>query len=175
MFRKLKPDYTFNAYFEVTPDFLRREGIRALLIDIDNTLAPYEQDEPDERLTDWLGVLAGDGVRIALISNNCRERVRIFNRSLGLPAYPESGKPRKKYLRAAIAELNASVRECAVLGDQLFTDAYAGKRLGMRAIIVPPINDKKTVFFRFKRSMEKPIMRSYEREQAKKNGPACKL
>lgn len=169
MFRKFKPDFTFASYSDITPGFLQAEGIRALLIDIDNTLAPYEQEEPDDKLIQWFGVLEENGISAALISNNNRERVSLFNRKLNLPAYSDCGKPGKKYLLQAITALGVSAQSCAVVGDQLFTDAYAGKRLGMKALIVPPIKDKRTVFFRFKRTMEKPILRSYEREKAKKN------
>ena len=169
VFRKFRPDFTFNSYNEVTAQFLRENGINVLLIDIDNTLAPYEQEISDEAHAEWFDKLRKAGIRVALISNNKRERVERFNRSLKLPAYPESGKPRRKYMRAALAELNADVSESAILGDQLFTDAYAGKRLGMRAIIVPPIRDKKTPFFRVKRALERGIMRGHGKRKRNKN------
>ena len=70
----------------------------------------------------------------------------------------------------ALAALGADASRAAMLGDQLFTDAYAGKRMGMRALIVPPIKDKTTLFFRFKRALEKPIMKSYLKEKAKLEG-----
>ena len=44
------PDYMFAHFHDITPEFLHSIGISALLIDIDNTLAPYEVDEPDERI-----------------------------------------------------------------------------------------------------------------------------
>lgn len=169
MFEKFKPDFTFGSYVEVTPTFLLGENIHALLIDIDNTLAPYEQSEPDDRLIKWFDELSANGIKAALISNNHADRVERFNAKLGLDAYADCGKPSRKYLLRAIDKLGVEQSECAVMGDQLFTDAYAGKRLGMRAIIVPPINDKKTLFFRFKRSLEKPIMRSYEKDLAKRS------
>lgn len=165
MFKKFKPDFTFKTFDEVTPDFLARHNIRGILSDIDNTLAPYEVAEPDERIRNWINDLHSAGIRIALISNNHADRVDLFNRTLSLPAYADCGKPGKKNLLRALDELGLDARECAVLGDQLFTDAFSGKRLGMKAIIVPPIKDKKTLFFRFKRALEKPIMRSYERDK----------
>ena len=38
----LTPDYMFDKYSDITVEFLGELGIKALLIDIDNTLAPYE-------------------------------------------------------------------------------------------------------------------------------------
>ena len=170
MFKKFKPDFTFGSYAEVTPTFLLGENIHALLIDIDNTLAPYEQSEPDEKLLAWFSELERSGIKAALVSNNHADRVDRFNARLGLPAYADCGKPSRKTIRKAAESLGVDISRCAVMGDQLFTDAFAGKRLGMRAIIVPPIKDKKTLFFKFKRSLEKPIMRSYEKDLAKRSG-----
>jgi len=167
MFDKFKPDFTFGSYIEVTPEFLAEQGIKALLIDIDNTLAPYEQAEPDEKLFGWFSSLEKSGIKAALISNNKAERVELFNKELKLPAYPDAHKPSKKTLLIALDDLGAKIEHTAVMGDQLFTDAYGGKHIGMRAIIVPPIKDKKTLFFRFKRALEKPIMNRYYKEKAK--------
>ena len=59
----LVPDYMFDTFEDVTPEFLKSIGVRALLIDIDNTLAPYEQAEPDERIINWFASLAENGLR----------------------------------------------------------------------------------------------------------------
>lgn len=163
----LTPDYMFGSYEEVTPEFLALHGIRALLIDIDNTLAPYEVAEPDERVRAWFCRLEEHGVRAALVSNNHPPRVERFNRTLGLPAYPDSGKPHRKTLLAAMERLGVSPEETAVLGDQLLTDSYAGKHIGLPSIIVPPIRDKTNLFFRFKRLLERRWVRKYARLHGK--------
>lgn len=157
----LTPTYMFGHYYEITPAFLQSIGVRALLIDIDNTLAPYEQPEPDDRIRAWFKSLQESGIRAALVSNNHRPRVEQFNRTLGLTAFWDSGKPKKKTLLLAIKTLGVSKNETAMLGDQLLTDAYAGKHIGLPALIVPPIKDKTNLFFRFKRLCERPFIRKY--------------
>lgn len=157
----LTPDYMFGAYYEITPAFLQEKGIRALLIDIDNTLAPYEQPDPDDRIRAWFADLAANGIRAALVSNNHAPRVERFNETLGLLAFADSGKPSSKTLDRAMRELGVTRAETAVLGDQLLTDAYGGKHIGLPAIIVPPIHDKTNLFFRFKRLCERPFIRKY--------------
>lgn len=163
----LTPDYLFERFDQVTPEFLRGIGIRGLLIDIDNTLAPYEQPEPDERIRGWFASLEAAGIRSALISNNHPPRVEQFNATLGLPAYPDSGKPGSRYLLEAMKEMGVTPEETAGLGDQLLTDTLAAHRLDLLSIIVPPIKDKKTLFFRFKRLLEKPFLRRYRRLKKK--------
>ena len=162
----MMPDYMFRTFDEITPEFLSGLGICAILADIDNTLAPYEQPEPDERIKNWIASLAEAGISIAFVSNNDWERVELFNRTLGVPAYAKSGKPFKKNLVRAMKELGGTLETTVMLGDQLLTDALAGHNLGVKCLIVPPIRDKKNAFFRFKRWLEKPVVRKFK----KKNG-----
>lgn len=167
----MMPDYMFDTYGEVTPEFLGSLGVTAVLADIDNTLAPYEQPEPDDRLRAWIDSLHAAGIGIAFVSNNDRERVELFNRTLGVPAYWKSGKPGKRSLVAAMQALGADREHTVMLGDQLLTDALAGKHIGLRAIIVPPIRDKRTLFFRMKRLCERPFIRRYrQRHRVDGNG-----
>lgn len=167
--RLMTPDYIFETFDAITPDFLKSLGISALLIDIDNTLAPYEQDDPDERILAWFRALQEAGVRAALISNNHAPRVERFNAPLGLPAYPDSGKPKSRSLLAAMEKMGSTAENTAGLGDQLFTDTLAVHRLGMISLIVPPIKDKTTLFFRAKRFLERPFIRRYHKLHAPQN------
>ncbi len=162
------PDRSFSAYTDVTPAFLHSEGVTALLLDIDNTLAPYEVAEPDDALRAWFAALSAAGIRMAFVSNNNKERVTLFNRTLGLPAFSRARKPLCGGLRRALAVLEATPEEAALLGDQIFTDAYAAKRMGMRAYTVPPIRDKRDPFTRFKRLLERPVYRAYRKREARK-------
>lgn len=163
MASKLLPDYMFSSYREITPEFLREIGVSSLLIDIDNTLAPYEMPAPDDDIRAWFKALSENGIRAALVSNNHAPRVERFNETLGLPAFSDSGKPGKKRLAEALAAVNGTTETTAVIGDQLLTDAAFGKRNGMRAIIVPPIYDKRNLFFRVKRLLEIPVIRKYNK------------
>ncbi len=165
---RLTPTYMFGSYGEITPAFLLSKGIRTLLIDIDNTLAPYEQEDPDEAIFAWFRALEESGIRAALVSNNHAARVERFNRELGLLAFADSGKPGSKTLLLAMERLGAKKEETAMLGDQLLTDSFAGRRLGLPSIIVPPIRDKKNLFFRFKRLCERPFIRKYAKLHGKK-------
>lgn len=165
----LVPDRMFDTYRDITPEFLASEGISALLIDIDNTLAPYEQPHHDEYHEAWFRAMSDAGIGCALISNNDAERVRTFAEGLNIPAYPDSGKPSRKYLKIALAELGVDASCAAVLGDQLLTDCLSARRMKMKAYIVPPIKDKTTLFFRFKRWLERPFIKKYHRLHREEN------
>ena len=155
------PDYVFPTFADITPEFLISHNIKALVIDVDNTLAPYEQELPDQRTIDWFKNLEACGIKAALISNNNAERIEKYNASLGLLAYPNSKKPSTKAIISAMEKMGVTAEETAGLGDQLLTDTWAVHRLDMLSLIVPPIKDKTSLFFRFKRLLEKPFMKRY--------------
>lgn len=163
MLDRLMPDFFLNTFDEVTPEFLAGEGIRFLLVDIDNTLAPYEEAIPNARVLAWAEAMRQSGVTVILVSNNKKERVELFNRSLGFAAFYDCHKPSGRRLREIVKQAGAALAESAALGDQIFTDVWGARKLGVRAILVPPICDKKTLFFRFKRLMEKPILKKYHK------------
>ena len=163
MFDNFLPDFMFLKFDDVTPEFLKEQNIKYLLIDIDNTLAPYEEPLPNERVVKWFELLEQNGIKSVLVSNNHSERVELFNSRLGLPAFSDCKKPSPKRLRKYADSIGAVIEETSSLGDQIFTDVWGAKKMGARAILVPPIRDKKTLFFRAKRLLEKPFIRKYKK------------
>ncbi len=161
------PDFYLSAFDEATVDFLLKKGIKALILDIDNTLAPYEEAEPNERVIAWFESLRAAGIRAVFVSNNRLPRVELFNKTIGIPFYAKGKKPKTTYTRRALADMQAAREETALMGDQIFTDVWAGKRLGVRTILVPPIRDKRDPFTRFKRLLERPVMRYFRRRESK--------
>lgn len=159
----LTPDFMFASYSEVTPEFLSSIGVRALICDIDNTLVTYDDARPTDALHRWFRDMESAGVKIAFVSNNHPERVGEFNRELGYVAFPDAKKPSGRFYALAAAELGVKRSDCAALGDQLLTDAAAAHRFGIPVIIVPPIKDKTSLFFRAKRLLEKPYIKKFRR------------
>ncbi len=161
MAKTLVPDFVFSSYDKVTVEFLKKHNISALLSDVDNTLSPYEHDVPDENVRTWIDTLQKSGIKIALVSNNNLSRVEKYNAEMHLVAYANAKKPSRKCYFKAASDLGVEISKCAVLGDQLLTDCWSARRVGIPCIIVPPINDKRDLFHRFKRTVEKPFMKTY--------------
>ena len=167
--RYLKPDYILDTFKDVTPEFCRKHDIKALICDIDNTLVTYDDPEPTEAVMAWYRSLDDIGVKLSFVSNNEAERVTRFAKPLGVPAFYKSGKPSRRGLRMAVEAMGSDPPSTVLLGDQLLTDVMAAKRFGIRAIVVPPIKDKTTLFFRAKRAIERPFMNKYTKQGAGKN------
>lgn len=160
------PDWEFSTFDKVDRIFLREQDIHAILLDIDNTLEPYENPEPGESVLSWFRMLEEEGVRVAFVSNNARERVDLFNRSLGYVAYTKAKKPFKRYLLRAMTDLHADREHTILMGDQIFTDIWAAHNAGIRAVLVPPIRDKRDLLTRTKRLLEKPILYRFRKRNS---------
>jgi len=156
------PDYFFNNIYEIKPDFLSSMGIRAVISDIDNTLVTYDDPEPTDSVLEWIASLGAAGIALSFVSNNNAARVKKFNLKLGFYASHNSGKPSVRAYKKAAEAMGAAIHECAVVGDQIFTDIIAAKRLNMTACIVKPVKDKLTPLFFLKRSLERFIYKIYK-------------
>jgi len=167
MLSKFLPDEYFNDIYEIDIDILVQKGIRGIICDIDNTLVPYEEPEPTQKVKNWISSMNSRGIKISFVSNNDAARVEKFNQSIGFFASADSKKPSRKKLLEAMNAMNTDKTNTAMLGDQIFTDVYAGKRAGLYCILVNPIKDKKNFLFRFKRTLEKPVLAYYKIKKGK--------
>lgn len=158
------PEFRFTAFDLASAEFLLSKGIRGIILDVDNTLEPYENPLPTERVVKWLESLAKSGIKAAIVSNNDAARIDLFNRDIGLPAYSKAGKPFRKYLLRAMSDMGTGRDDTILMGDQIFTDVWAAHNAGIQAILVPPIKDKTDPLTRFKRLLEKPILKKYDRK-----------
>ena len=159
----LVPEYSFDKFDSVTADFLLSIGVKGILLDIDNTLEPYENLVPGERVISWLSSLSAVGIKAAFVSNNNRARLDCFNKELNLVGFASAGKPFPFTLYKAMEVIGTNKENTIFMGDQILTDVWAAHNAGIRAILLPPINDKKDPFTKFKRLIEKPFINKYEK------------
>ena len=155
------PDYILNTYKDLTAEFLVEHELDTLVLDIDNTLVPYEVESPTKELYEWFSSLENKGIKIAFVSNNNRARVELFNSGLNYLAFYKSKKPLTITMKKVMRELNSNPKSTAIMGDQIFTDVLAGKSMGFLTILVPPIKDKTDLFTKFKRKIERPCIKKY--------------
>lgn len=155
MGRDLTPDFYIRSYTELSPSFFKENGIRGLLTDLDDTLVPHNSMDISATLFDWTAQLRSAGIEILLLSNNKRARVEPFAKRLGVPFLSRALKPTCFRTRRASAVLNIPPEECILMGDQIFTDIAAAKRLNMRSVLVDPVGQKSTRYVQLKRRRER--------------------
>lgn len=165
MYKKLKPALYLNGFEELTPSFLEKIGVTTLLLDVDNTLSDGHDQPVGDSVKAHLEVLQNCGIRLCVLSNNNEARVSDFSKPLGLSYIADANKPQKSGVLRALKQTGAFAAETLMVGDQLFTDVWAANRCGVRAALVKPRSGGETRFIRFKRALEKPFLRRFERDE----------
>ena len=158
------PEYCFSTFDEASADFLLSIGVKGIVLDVDNTLEPYENALPGEHVIEWFDSLKQNGIKAVILSNNNKDRIELFNSELGLKTYSKAKKPFKKNVLKAMDDMGTSRENTILMGDQIFTDVWAAHNAGIRAILVPPIKDKTDILTRFKRLLEKPVLNKYHKK-----------
>ena len=136
----LVPDYYFPNIAAIDLSRLRARGVKLLLADLDNTLAPYGVAEPDDQVRAWKESLAAAGITLFILSNSRRPgRAQRFAQALGVPYEGHAGKPKRGGFQRAMARMGVTPEETAIVGDQIFTDTLGANNAGVTPLLVEPI------------------------------------
>lgn len=120
-------------------DELWERGKRALLLDRDNTLVPRDAASAPAEVVSWLKAAHARGFKTYMVSNNWhRDQVARSAAELGLEAIPFALKPLPFALTRALGRIRIPASEAVMVGDQLYTDVWAGNFAGVDTILVKP-------------------------------------
>lgn len=136
----LSPDLYYASLEAVDLDALAAQGVRSLLVDLDNTLLPRDTGELPACSLDFAERVRAAGMSACLVSNNWHKRVSAAAESLGFELVPRALKPLPFAFLRGLALMKGERHAAAVIGDQLFTDILGGNLLGMRTVLVPPLS-----------------------------------
>ena len=153
----MTPYRVFDSYRSITPAFFMRHGIRLLLCDLDYTLAPKSQPEPDADLRRWLSDVRAAGVEVMILSNNrSPRRVDQFCRDLGITYVGHAKKPQTAGFRRAMDQAGTDPAHTAMLGDKLLTDMLGANLSGVTALMVEPAGGARTPWQKVLHALQAP-------------------
>lgn len=163
--RMIRPFRVVRSVHAISLDDLGREGIRGIVIDLDNTLIGWKLLEPAPDVAAWVRDALDRGFAIAIVSNNVRAWVKSVATRLGIITFVHSAlKPLPFGVIRAVKQLRVRRRETVVIGDQLFADVLAAKLLGIRAILTEPIVAKEHRAMWPIRALERYMLRRSNKE-----------
>ena len=135
----LIPQYSFCNVTDIGTEFLEQLGIKFLMLDLDNTLAAYDEREFSNDIIKWITDIKSTGIELFIISNSSRtKRVTSFTGSIGVEYIMKSRKPSPAGLLRAMETAGFKSGESALAGDQIFTDVLAANRAGVLSVVVRP-------------------------------------
>lgn len=155
-----KPDARFERVIDITPDFLEKHNIKALILDVDNTLINLKKEEVFD-IEKWTKEMKDADIGLCICSNSSKKKiVEQVATKIDIPFVYFSLKPLKYGLKRALKIISEKygirdISNVAEVGDQLYTDCLGAKRMGLFSILTKPIEYEKNFFGRFKRSRER--------------------
>lgn len=129
-----KANKKFEKFEDVTPEILKKEGVKLLLCDLDNTLRLHSEKEPADELADWIEDCRKAGVKIVIVSNNGRKKMmQNFCKPIKVPCVWWAKKPLSIKLTETMEKYGFKPKETVMLGDKWSTDVLAAKFAKIRS------------------------------------------
>ena len=151
----LLPDVIAEKVTDLTPEFLKSRKIEFLMLDFDNTLLPYTVNTPTSEVLRWLDGLKRAKIRLCVVSNSRKERVKVFCKQQNIPCITHARKPFSKGIRACLTEFGLALERCALVGDQIYTDVLGANSNKVQSILVKAIHNH-TVWLKLRHVAELP-------------------
>lgn len=146
----------------LTPQFLRAQGVRALLLDRDNTLVSKEAPRVSSSVARWMQEVKDAGITCVIISNNYHVKdLDGTAAALDLPLVAFACKPLPFALTRTMRELGVSPQETLMVGDHLFTDIAAGNLANVRTVLVQPLSARDLWYAQIFRVFEAPLIKNH--------------
>ena len=157
MLNQFKPTWMIESIYNLTPDELKANGIKAILTDLDNTLVAWNNPSGTRELHQWLQQMAANQIPVIVVSNNNHDRVEKAVQRFDLTFVARALKPLKTGLKKALKEYQLQPDEVVMVGDQMLTDVLAANRMKIRSILVKPLMQTDAWNTRINRLMERKI------------------
>lgn len=151
----LLPSLIAESVLDLTPQLLQQRGINLLMLDFDNTIVPYTTSEPTEEMAAWLKMMAESPIQLCVVSNSKRDRVKIFCKTYGLDCITHAKKPFPKGVSECLAKYNLPKTQCALCGDQIYTDVLGANNAKIQSILIKAI-DNHNFWLRARHVLELP-------------------
>lgn len=155
------PDAYYKSIFDIDFNNLKKKGYKNIFLDVDNTIVPYKENTPSEKIIKLVSDLKKD-FNVIVVSNSMSNRVLKIVDCLGVKGYYSSMKPLKKTYKKIAKEYNKN--ESIFIGDQFMTDVLGAKRSGNKIILVDRMKLYEPVVTKFWRFFEKRLLSIYKKK-----------
>ncbi len=162
---KYLPNIYQKSIYTLDYTKLLSKGIKCILFDLDNTIAPSHINEVTEKTKELIISLKQKGFKVWIFSNSPKKRVENFKNLLGIDGIYFACKPLQKKLKKFVKNSEFQLNEIALVGDQLLTDVAVGNKVGITTVLVNPVSTKDHLVTKFLRFFENQKMKKLEKKK----------
>ena len=163
LFKSFVPFAHAESIYEIDTEFFKRNGVKTLFIDLDNTLDSYKAKEPKERSINLVNNLKKSGITPVIISNNKAHRVCGYAEKLGVEFLPSARKPFSKKIKLELAKRKLTPGDVMLVGDQMMTDVLAAHGAKIRVVLTEKVVKEDQWTTHINRILDRPIRRYHRK------------
>ena len=154
----LRPWKYYKDILSINYDYLIHNNYNILLFDLDNTILNNRETVVSNDIINLFTNLKRMGFTVLIVSNALPGRVQNVAKVLGVKGYGLAFKPFIKKIYKIKQAKKFNIENMVVIGDQLFTDIKAAKKLGIKSILVDPIDVYEPFITVFNRGRENDLI-----------------
>ncbi len=167
LLRGFCPDFSASTLYDIEPEELKKMGIKAVLLDLDNTLVNWKATHVTDETDRWILQCKEAGLKLCLVSNTRNQkRLKELSARFEIPYARGKMKPSRTGFLDALRILECKPNETVMVGDQLFTDVWGGNRTGVATIWVSPRHPREFFGTKFSRIAERLVKRLLQKARA---------
>lgn len=156
-----------EAVYDLKAEDLLRHGIRAVLVDLDNTLIAWNNPDGTPEVRAWLDEMTIADISVVVVSNNKHSRVERAVARFGVDFVSRAMKPFTRGIDIAIERYGFDKDEVIMVGDQLMTDIHAAHRAGIQSVLVKPLVTSDAWNTKINRWRERRVLAKLEEQYGK--------
>lgn len=166
--KKLVPDMYYKSIYDINYSKLKSNKVKYLFFDVDNTVLPYTENEPNKKAQELFNKLKKDGFKCFLFSNSSSKRIDNIKEILKIDAYTSSMKPLSKNYKKVLKKYKKE--ECIFIGDQLMTDVLGAKKNNFNIILVDSIDKIVPITTKFWMCIEFFVLKKLKKQKLFEKG-----
>jgi HAD superfamily phosphatase (TIGR01668 family) len=136
-------------------------GFKTLLVDLDNTLASYDQLIPEKRTYELVDAIHKKGIEIILLTNNTKRRIAPYAGKLHVSYLSSTHKPLTSRLKKLLREHSLDPAKTLLIGDQVINDMKMGAKAGVKTCLSEPLTAKDHISAKLIRPLDKRLRNRY--------------
>jgi len=164
MIKRLISDFYINSIYDLTARKVKSIGATVLIIDLDNTLAPYFVSSPEKKTYELISSYLKIGLEIIIISNNTFKRTYNYASKLNLDFICSARKPLAGKTKRYFAEHSIPLKGVLYIGDQVINDMFMARKLDVRCCLTNPLTKKDHLSTRLIRPVDLHLRKKYKKQ-----------
>ncbi len=159
LLKNFNPDEIVDEVYDIDVSRLANLGIKAALIDMDNTILPWRDANLPESSVSWVNELKESGIKVCILSNtHSPERLRRVSEKLGVESVAKAWKPFVFAYKKGLSVTGTLASETVMIGDQLMTDVWGANKAGIHSVLVRPMHSQEFIGTKLNRLIERVIL-----------------